>query len=45
VNQAKGKKDRVVPIGKVALDYVAEYLERVRPVRHWRNMVHAPDGS
>ena len=32
VNQGKGKKDRVVPIGKVAADYVTEYLERVRPV-------------
>jgi integrase/recombinase XerD len=32
VNQGKGKKDRVVPIGKVAAEYVAEYLERVRPI-------------
>jgi integrase/recombinase XerD len=32
VNQGKGKKDRVVPIGKVAADYVTEYLERVLPV-------------
>jgi integrase/recombinase XerD len=32
INMGKGKKDRVVPIGKVAADYVAEYLERVRPI-------------
>jgi len=32
VNQGKGKKDRVVPIGKVALGYVAEYLAHVRPL-------------
>lgn len=31
VNQGKGKKDRVVPIGKVAVKYVKEYLENVRP--------------
>ena len=31
VNQGKGKKDRVVPIGKVAARYVKEYLENVRP--------------
>jgi integrase/recombinase XerD len=43
VNQAKGKKDRVVPIGKVALDYVAEYLERVRPVILARNKSRAAE--
>jgi len=32
INQGKGKKDRVVPIGRVAAEYVAEYLERVRPI-------------
>ncbi|MEK7996663.1 MAG: tyrosine-type recombinase/integrase [Planctomycetota bacterium] len=28
----KGKKDRVVPIGKVAAGYLAEYIKTVRPV-------------
>jgi integrase/recombinase XerD len=32
IHQGKGKKDRVVPIGRVAAEYVAEYLERVRPI-------------
>jgi integrase/recombinase XerD len=31
VNEGKGRKDRVVPIGKVAVRYVKEYLENVRP--------------
>ena len=30
VNQGKGKKDRVVPIGTVAVKYVREYLANVR---------------
>jgi integrase/recombinase XerD len=32
VNQGKGRKDRVVPIGKVAAAYALEYLRKVRPV-------------
>jgi len=31
IHQGKGKKDRVVPIGKVALGYVEHYLLEVRP--------------
>jgi len=41
VNQGKGKKDRVVPIGKVALGYVAEYLANVRPLLLARNRSRA----
>jgi integrase/recombinase XerD len=37
IHQGKGKKDRVVPIGKVALDYVEHYLHEVRPVFLGRN--------
>ena len=32
VIRGKGRKDRVVPIGKVAVDYLREYLEKVRPL-------------
>ena len=32
VLQGKGRKDRVVPIGKVAAGYLAEYIKNVRPV-------------
>lgn len=32
VRKGKGKKDRVVPIGKVACGYLAEYIKSVRPV-------------
>ena len=32
VIQGKGRKDRVVPLGKVAAGYVAEYVRSVRPV-------------
>lgn len=32
VRQGKGKKDRIVPVGRVAADYAGEYLERVRPI-------------
>jgi len=31
IHQGKGRKDRVVPIGKVALGYVEHYLHEVRP--------------
>lgn len=39
--QGKGKKDRVVPIGKVALNYVKEYLAMVRPKLQKRSDVKA----
>jgi integrase/recombinase XerD len=32
VLQGKGRKDRVVPIGKVAAGYLGEYLKTVRPI-------------
>jgi len=32
VIRGKGRKDRVVPMGKVAVDYLREYLEKVRPL-------------
>ncbi len=32
VNQGKGKKDRVVPIGRRALGWIKRYLEEARPV-------------
>jgi len=32
VNKGKGAKDRVVPMGKKACDYVREYLQKVRAV-------------
>lgn len=31
INQGKGRKDRIVPLGKVAGRILAEYLRRVRP--------------
>lgn len=31
VRQGKGKKDRMIPIGRRALDWVERYLEEVRP--------------
>ncbi len=31
VNQGKGKKDRVVPMGKHAIRFLREYITRVRP--------------
>jgi integrase/recombinase XerD len=31
VTQGKGKKDRVVPIGKAAVKYIKEYLTAIRP--------------
>ena len=31
VNQGKGKKDRVVPVGKTAVNYLKEYLSEIRP--------------
>lgn len=32
IHQAKGRKDRIVPIGKAALEYLREYIARVRPI-------------
>ena len=32
VIMGKGRRDRIVPIGKVALGFVAEYLDSVRPL-------------
>lgn len=32
VIQGKGRKDRVVPMGRVAAHYLAEYLAKVRPI-------------
>lgn len=32
VVEGKGKKDRVVPVGKVACRYLAEYIKAVRPI-------------
>lgn len=32
VVEGKGRKDRVVPIGKVACSYLAEYIKAVRPI-------------
>lgn len=32
VNQGKGGKDRVVPLGRVACSYLKNYLEHVRPL-------------
>ena len=32
IRQGKGGKDRVVPLGKGTLDWIGEYIERVRPL-------------
>ncbi|WP_309401043.1 IS4/Tn5 family transposase DNA-binding protein [Cerasicoccus maritimus] len=32
VRQGKGRKDRIVPLGKAAREFLREYLERVRPI-------------
>lgn len=32
INQGKGKKDRIIPIGKRACEWVKKYLNRSRPV-------------
>lgn len=32
VNQGKGKKDRVVPIGKIAVSFVKRYIQEIRPI-------------
>jgi len=43
VVQGKGRKDRQVPIGKVAAQFLNEYLHQVRPVLLKR--ARKPDGS
>jgi integrase/recombinase XerD len=30
--QGKGRKDRLVPVGRTALTYLAEYIKKVRPI-------------
>jgi integrase/recombinase XerD len=32
ITQGKGRKDRLVPVGRAALTYLAEYISKVRPV-------------
>ncbi len=39
----KGKKDRIVPIGKVAVAFLTEYLESVRPILLARNRNRSAD--
>lgn len=43
VVQGKGRKDRQVPVGKVAAQFLSEYLKQVRPVLLKRKK--NPDGS
>ncbi|MCB9895836.1 MAG: site-specific tyrosine recombinase XerC [Planctomycetes bacterium] len=40
VNQGKGKKDRVVPIGARAVHWIQRYLEEVRPTQVRRKVRH-----
>lgn len=40
VNQGKGKKDRVVPIGERAVQWILRYLEEVRPKQVRRKVRH-----
>jgi integrase/recombinase XerD len=35
--QGKGRKDRLVPAGRTTLNYVAKYIEQVRPIHAARN--------
>jgi integrase/recombinase XerD len=37
IRKAKGRKQRVVPIGKTALQFVREYLDKIRPRHSRRN--------
>ncbi len=32
INQGKGRKDRIVPLGRVAMHFLKEYLEKARPI-------------
>jgi integrase/recombinase XerD len=32
ITQGKGRKDRLVPVGRAALTYLSEYIKKVRPV-------------
>jgi integrase/recombinase XerD len=45
VLQAKGRKDRVVPIGKAALEYLREYIARVRPIILEKNQGNRANGA
>lgn len=45
VLQAKGRKDRVVPIGKAALEYLREYIARVRPIILQKNQGNRANGA
>lgn len=40
VNQGKGKKDRVVPIGERAVHWIHRYLEEIRPKQVRRKIRH-----
>jgi len=31
INQSKGKKDRLVPVGEKALNWISQYIDKVRP--------------
>ena len=41
VRQARGKKDRLVPVGKTAANYAAEYLREIRPALLAKNPARA----
>lgn len=45
VLQAKGRKDRVVPIGKAALEYLREYIAKVRPIILQKNQGNRANGA
>jgi integrase/recombinase XerD len=45
VLQAKGRKDRVVPIGKAAIEYLREYIAKVRPIILEKNQGHRTNGA
>lgn len=45
VLQAKGRKDRVVPIGKAALEYLREYIAKVRPIILQNNQGNRANGA
>ena len=40
--QGKGRKDRQVPVGKVAAQFLAEYLRQVRPVLRKKKKADSP---
>ena len=41
IRQGKGKKDRVVPVGERALDWLRQYLETTRPLLQINHNEHA----